>query len=242
MSGTNLSTSRTKPPARRATRDRRPRADDVRRDHHDGRERQGRAGEGARHYRVRRSTVLPDVPTIAEAGVPGYEATIWIGVMAPAGTPKEIVDKLNAEINQVIDRADVKEAWEKQGAAPHEDEPGRVRQVPAGRHREMGARGQGLGDADAVAVRPLPPSEYVRGLGDQPDSRTLARWRTPVRLLITGTRASGFRIGPDCVSRAPRRFVSSRIYRQSWSPPPHQRDANGRTRRLSYGPRGRLIV
>jgi tripartite-type tricarboxylate transporter receptor subunit TctC len=66
----------------------------------------------------KRSTVLPDVPTIAEAGVPGYEATIWLGIMAPAGTPKPIVDKLNAEINKAINRPDVKTAWEKQGAVP----------------------------------------------------------------------------------------------------------------------------
>jgi tripartite-type tricarboxylate transporter receptor subunit TctC len=46
----------------------------------------------------KRSTVLPDVPTVAEAGVPGYEATIWLGIMAPKGTPQAIVDKLNAEI------------------------------------------------------------------------------------------------------------------------------------------------
>jgi tripartite-type tricarboxylate transporter receptor subunit TctC len=66
----------------------------------------------------KRSTVLPDVPTIAEAGVPGYETTIWLGIMAPAGTPKVIVDKLNAEINKAINRPDVKEAWDKQGAVP----------------------------------------------------------------------------------------------------------------------------
>ena len=65
---------------------------------------------------AKRSTVLPDVPTIAEAGVPGYESTIWLGIMAPAGTPKAIVDKLNAEINKVISRPDVKAAWDKQGA------------------------------------------------------------------------------------------------------------------------------
>jgi tripartite-type tricarboxylate transporter receptor subunit TctC len=65
---------------------------------------------------AKRSTVLPDVPTVAEAGVPGYEATIWIGVMAPAGTPKAVVDKLNAEINKVIAKPEVKAAWDKQGA------------------------------------------------------------------------------------------------------------------------------
>jgi tripartite-type tricarboxylate transporter receptor subunit TctC len=67
---------------------------------------------------AKRSSVLPDVPTIAEAGVPGYESTIWLGIMAPAGTPKAIVEKLNAEINKAINRPDVKEAWAKQGAVP----------------------------------------------------------------------------------------------------------------------------
>jgi tripartite-type tricarboxylate transporter receptor subunit TctC len=57
-------------------------------------------------------------PTIAEAGVPGYWSTIWLGLMAPAGIPQAIVDKLNVGINQVIDRPDVKEAWERQGALP----------------------------------------------------------------------------------------------------------------------------
>jgi tripartite-type tricarboxylate transporter receptor subunit TctC len=66
----------------------------------------------------KRSTVLPDVPTIAEAGVPGYEATIWLGIMAPARTPGAIVDKLNAQINKALSRPDVKTAWEKQGAVP----------------------------------------------------------------------------------------------------------------------------
>jgi tripartite-type tricarboxylate transporter receptor subunit TctC len=67
---------------------------------------------------TKRSELTPDVPTVAEAGVPAYEATIWLGVMAPAGTPKPVVDKLNAEIAKVINRADVKEAWAKQGAVP----------------------------------------------------------------------------------------------------------------------------
>ncbi len=67
---------------------------------------------------LRRSSVLPDIATIAEAGVPGYELTIWLGIMAPVGTPQPIVERLNAEINRVIDRADVKDAWDKQGAVP----------------------------------------------------------------------------------------------------------------------------
>jgi len=67
---------------------------------------------------LKRSDVLPDVPTIAEAGVPNYEATIWLGIMAPTGTPKPVVDKLNAEINKMLKRPDVQEAWTKQGALP----------------------------------------------------------------------------------------------------------------------------
>jgi len=65
-----------------------------------------------------RSTVLPEVPTISEAGVPGYEATIWLGIMAPTGTPKPILDKLNAAITKIVQRPEVKEEWGKQGAVP----------------------------------------------------------------------------------------------------------------------------
>jgi tripartite-type tricarboxylate transporter receptor subunit TctC len=65
-----------------------------------------------------RSSVLPDVPTLNEAGVPGYETTIWLGIMAPKGTPQEIVDRLNAEIGKIIAKPAVKDAWAKQGAVP----------------------------------------------------------------------------------------------------------------------------
>jgi tripartite-type tricarboxylate transporter receptor subunit TctC len=65
-----------------------------------------------------RSTVLPDVPTMSEAGVPGYETTIWLGIMAPKGTPPEIVDRLNAEITKIMAKPAIREAWAKQGAVP----------------------------------------------------------------------------------------------------------------------------
>ena len=67
---------------------------------------------------ARRSTVLPGVPTANEAGVAGYEATIWLGIMAPAGTPKDVVERLNAEIGKVIARPAIREAWARQGAVP----------------------------------------------------------------------------------------------------------------------------
>ena len=65
-----------------------------------------------------RSAVLPDVPTASEAGVPGYEATIWLGLMAPAATPKPIVDRLNAAVNDVAKRPDIVKLWKDQGAVP----------------------------------------------------------------------------------------------------------------------------
>ena len=66
---------------------------------------------------LKRSELTPDLPTIAET-VSGYEATIWLGVMAPKGTPKEIITFLNTNINKVINKPEVKEAWLKQGAIP----------------------------------------------------------------------------------------------------------------------------
>ena len=65
-----------------------------------------------------RSPVTPDVPTATEAGVPGYEATIWLGLMAPAATPRPVIDKLNAEIVKVLNAPEVRKNWSEQGAAP----------------------------------------------------------------------------------------------------------------------------
>jgi tripartite-type tricarboxylate transporter receptor subunit TctC len=64
-----------------------------------------------------RSAVTPNLPTVSEAGVPGYEAVIWLGVMAPKGTPPAIVNKLNAEIAKVVNRPATREEWAKQGAS-----------------------------------------------------------------------------------------------------------------------------
>jgi len=69
-----------------------------------------------------RSAVTPQSPTVSEAGAEvgmrGYEATIWLGLMAPAGTPRPILERLSAEVNKVINAPDVKENWGKQGAVP----------------------------------------------------------------------------------------------------------------------------
>jgi tripartite-type tricarboxylate transporter receptor subunit TctC len=63
-----------------------------------------------------RSTVMPDVPTLSEAGVPDYDAVIWLGLIAPKATPPDIVTRLNAEITKIVSRPDVQAEWAKQGA------------------------------------------------------------------------------------------------------------------------------
>src|SRR5665647_3508814 len=65
-----------------------------------------------------RSTILPDVPTLDEAGVPGFQASLWVGFMAPAGTPQPVVDLLNREISKILARPDIKASWGEQGAIP----------------------------------------------------------------------------------------------------------------------------
>jgi len=74
---------------------------------------------------AKRSGVLPDVPTIAESGVPGYEMSPWIGVFTPAGTPKDIVNRLNAEINKALKTPEVSQLLASQaldalGSTPEE--------------------------------------------------------------------------------------------------------------------------
>jgi tripartite-type tricarboxylate transporter receptor subunit TctC len=72
---------------------------------------------------AKRSPELPNVPTIAEAGVPGYEATSWFGMFAPAGTPPEVVAKLNTALVKVLANADVKKKITDQGAEPYSEKP-----------------------------------------------------------------------------------------------------------------------
>lgn len=65
-----------------------------------------------------RSTILPNVPTISEAGVPGFQTSIWLGILAPAGTPKDVIAKLNSAIVKIESSDEVKTLWAKQGAIP----------------------------------------------------------------------------------------------------------------------------
>jgi tripartite-type tricarboxylate transporter receptor subunit TctC len=66
----------------------------------------------------RRSSVLPDLPTIAESGLPGYEMLNWLGMFAPAGTPRAVVEKLGSEVNRIVRLPEVRERLNAHGAEP----------------------------------------------------------------------------------------------------------------------------
>jgi len=65
-----------------------------------------------------RDPSLPDIPTVAEAGVPGYEVGVWFGMVAPAATPPDVLDKLNTELNKILRDPDVKQKFADQGVNP----------------------------------------------------------------------------------------------------------------------------
>jgi tripartite-type tricarboxylate transporter receptor subunit TctC len=65
---------------------------------------------------LQRSSVLPDVPTVHESGVPNYEATIWLGLLAPKGTPPAVINRLNEAVSKIASQPDVQQQWAKQGA------------------------------------------------------------------------------------------------------------------------------
>jgi hypothetical protein len=85
----------------------------------------------------RRSPILHDIPTISEAGVPGFVASGWVGIVAPAATPEPIVDLLNTEINKILNSREIKDGWTA-GRRPDVDDLRRIRRLHQSRNREMG--------------------------------------------------------------------------------------------------------
>ena len=73
---------------------------------------------------ARRAPAAPELPTIAEAGVPGYEVSVWYGVLAPANTPAAIVQRLHAELSRIVQLPDIRERWAVLGAEPVHNSPG----------------------------------------------------------------------------------------------------------------------
>lgn len=75
----------------------------------------------------KRSPLLPDVPTAAEAGIPGYEVSSWHGFVVPSGTPQSVVDKLNSDLNRMLLEDEVKKAFAAQGVVPDGGTPAQFR-------------------------------------------------------------------------------------------------------------------
>ncbi len=67
---------------------------------------------------AKRASAMPELPTIAESGVPGYEMVLWIGVFAPAGTPRDVAEKLNAEVVRIVRLSDIREKLDAMGVEP----------------------------------------------------------------------------------------------------------------------------
>ncbi|MEQ1775874.1 MAG: tripartite tricarboxylate transporter substrate binding protein [Burkholderiales bacterium] len=70
-----------------------------------------------------RSALVPDLPTVSEAGVPGYEASSWYGLLAPAGTPDAVIKRLNVEIVRILDRKDIRDRFASLGSAAASSTP-----------------------------------------------------------------------------------------------------------------------
>ena len=126
----------------------------------------------------KRSSVLPDVPTAEEAGVPGYEATIWLGLMAPTGTPKPIIDQAERRRQRRDQAAGDRQALGRSGRGADVDDAGGVRQIPARRYREMGRSRQdnsptSLKDQDSLS--PMPNIRF-RLNGVETDDRRRSRY------------------------------------------------------------------
>ena len=94
---------------------------------------------------AKRSPIAPDVPTLAESGLPGYEVGSWQGVFAPAGTPPEIVKRLNAEIVKIINMPDVQEKLDRARRRARRRIRPRSSGAGQGRSREVGRRGEEIG-------------------------------------------------------------------------------------------------
>jgi tripartite-type tricarboxylate transporter receptor subunit TctC len=74
---------------------------------------------------AKRLASMPELPTIAESGFPGYEASSWYGILAPAGTPRDIVMRLNAELGRALEQAEVRNSLLAEGAEPAGGSPER---------------------------------------------------------------------------------------------------------------------
>ena len=105
---------------------------------------------------AKRSPAAPEIPTMAEAGVPGYVTVAWFGLLAPANTPRDIVNKLSAETARILKMPDVYARLTDLGAEPVGSTPAAIRRAHQGRNREVGQSHQGRQRRIAVSARCAP--------------------------------------------------------------------------------------
>ena len=91
-----------------------------------------------------RAASLPDIPTVAEAGVPGYEVGVWFGMVAPAATPPDVLAKLNAELNKILSHARREAEIRRSGRRSGRRHARALRRAPGGADREVGQGGEGV--------------------------------------------------------------------------------------------------
>ena len=97
------------------------------------------------HGGTKRLEAFPDLPTIAESGVPGYEASIWYGYVAPARTPRPVIDRLQREIAGVVNAPDVRQTLVAQGNEPVADTSAAFAKIIKAEADKWGATGKRLG-------------------------------------------------------------------------------------------------
>ena len=155
---------------------------------------------------VKRSVALPDVPTIDEAGVPGYECANWIGFVAPAGTPESIVALLHKELIRAQDSPEMKKLFMTEGAEDGPHEHGRIRRLHRKRNRQMGQGGQTVGHETAIEQVLADIQQRARRTGILP-----FRFQLPLtrQLLRFGDLCRGH-LPRDAISIADRILVTSR--------------------------------
>ena len=118
---------------------------------------------------AKRSALMPDLPTIAETGLPGYEGVLWIGLVAPAGTPKPVIEKLAASVKRTVGSAELAERLQRDGIEPVGGSHSRVRRADHARDRAV-ARACDVGQHQAgLRRRTMPP---ILTTSADPDTRT----------------------------------------------------------------------
>ncbi len=104
----------------------------------------------------KRAGILPDVPTMIESGMPDFDTAIWFGLTAPAGTPREVIEKLSRAVREAVKSNEVVAAWRPQGVDPLDGGPDELARLHRDRTQALG-RCRGRGRAEEITGRRIIP-------------------------------------------------------------------------------------